>query len=115
MKILIIDDEPNISLLLREILTAFGYEVGTTTSGKEGLELIFSSNYSIVFSDYMMPDLSGKEIFFALQKSEMKNKPHFIMTTALDKQKIFGEVGKEIRILEKPFRVEQLRRIIESL
>ena len=58
-KILIIEDEPAIRDILRELLTAAGYEVEEAADGLEGVEKFRAGSFSLVLLDLMLPKLDG--------------------------------------------------------
>lgn len=59
VKILIIDDEPDILFTLKEICNYCGYEAITTTSGKEGYQIVQAQKPNMVIVDYHMPEWDG--------------------------------------------------------
>lgn len=61
-KILIIDDEINIGLLLTKFLIKNNFEVFTTTTGNSALELLNRKTFDLILCDYRLEDTSGKEI-----------------------------------------------------
>lgn len=69
MKVLIIDDSPDITDLLVKVLSAIGHQVSFTNSGRGGLELIESGKFDAVFLDIAMPDFSGLDVIDELVKS----------------------------------------------
>ena len=60
-KILIIDDEPHILLMLKKMLERSGYEVDLAANGIEGIELFKKSQPDLVISDIIMPEKEGLE------------------------------------------------------
>lgn len=58
-RILVIDDEEIIRVLLREILNQAGYYVATAAGGQEGLDLLEREPFDLVIADMVMPDLDG--------------------------------------------------------
>jgi len=58
-KILVVDDEPNFTRLVEEILTHNGYEVFTASDGQEALRLLFAHKPELVLLDVMMPKMDG--------------------------------------------------------
>jgi two-component system cell cycle response regulator len=66
-KILVIDDQPDSILILREHLRRAGYDVYTAASGKAGLELAVQVKPDAILLDIMMPDMDGYEVCGALQ------------------------------------------------
>ncbi len=61
-RVLVVDDEPGIGNILRIKLRLSGYEVITTTSGAEAIELIKTQQPDVVLCDIFMPDVSGMEV-----------------------------------------------------
>ena len=76
-KILIIDDERSIRRALREILEFEEFEVYEAENGQEGLDLLKTNQYDLVFCDIKMPILDGMEVLEAIKKTE--NDTPFIM------------------------------------
>src|ERR1700742_63097 len=61
-KILIIDDEVNVALLLSKFLTRNGFDVATASSGASGLEQLNVGNFNLVLCDYRLEDTDGREM-----------------------------------------------------
>src|ERR1700744_3832545 len=61
-KILIIDDEVNVALLLSKFLTRNGFEVSTASSGTSGLEYLKNGAFNLVLCDYRLEDTDGREM-----------------------------------------------------
>ena len=57
--ILVVDDDRHILELVKEYLVRFNLTADTTSSGKAALEMVQKRPYDIVFSDLMMPEISG--------------------------------------------------------
>ncbi len=60
-KIMVVDDEPDITFIVKETLTREGYDVIVANNGKEALEKIKSEDPDLVLLDVMMPELDGWE------------------------------------------------------
>src|ERR1700761_1193091 len=61
-KILIIDDEVNVALLLSKFLTRNGFDVATASSGASGLEQLKAGEFNLVLCDYRLEDTDGREM-----------------------------------------------------
>src|SRR5471030_2247414 len=61
-KILIIDDEVNVALLLSKFLTRNGFEVTTASTGTMGMEYLKSGNFNLVLCDFRLEDTDGREM-----------------------------------------------------
>ncbi len=62
VRLLVIDDEEIIRILLTEILTEDGYRVTTAKDGIEGVELLKQNRYDLIISDMVMPGMNGIEV-----------------------------------------------------
>lgn len=80
-KILIVEDEPSIQSVLKELLTDAGYDTATASDGVEALERFQRDKYDLVLLDIMMPELDGYSVCKAIR--ETSGTP-VIMLTALD-------------------------------
>ena len=67
LRALILDDEPTVLELLKEVFTVEGFSVDTTTRGDEALKLIENEDYDIIISDIKIPDMDGKEFYHNLK------------------------------------------------
>jgi len=67
-KVLIIDDDRDICLLLSKFLEKNGYETDTAYTGAGGLAKFKDGNFDIVISDYRLGDKSGKEVLLEIKK-----------------------------------------------
>lgn len=68
-KILVIDDEKNIRISLKEILDFEGHSVDVAEDGKSGLEMISTSTYDLIFCDIKMPQMDGLEVLEKINES----------------------------------------------
>lgn len=67
-KILVIDDEASIRVLLAKILEREGFFVITASDGKEGMEKINTEKVDLVVTDLIMPGKEGVEVIMELRK-----------------------------------------------
>jgi len=112
-KILIVDDEPHIRMLIGQTLEELedeGVDFFTAENGEQALEIINEENPQLVFLDVMMPKLNGMEVCRRVKKELALNDVYVILLTAkgqeLDRQK-GQEVGADL-YLTKPFDPEIL-------
>ncbi len=61
-KILIIDDEVNVAILLTKFLSRNGFEVSSASSGASGLELLKNGEFNLVRCDFRLEDTEGREM-----------------------------------------------------
>jgi DNA-binding response OmpR family regulator len=82
IKILVIDDDTAITELLSMLLKTHGFEVITTNSGREGIQLAMDEAPNVVLLDLMMPDKDGWEVSKAVRK--FSNVPILILSAIND-------------------------------
>jgi diguanylate cyclase (GGDEF)-like protein len=61
-RILVVDDEQSLRIIISQVLADDGYEVTVAANGEEGLEIFQKNPYPIVFTDIVMGDLNGLEL-----------------------------------------------------
>ena len=66
--ILIIDDEPKIRLVLRELFELEGYTVTEASNGCEGMALFHEKKIDLILTDLFMPEQEGLETIYKLKK-----------------------------------------------
>ncbi len=98
MKILIVDDDPNLRQLYGVELEEEGYEIVLAASGKEALEKFDTESPDIVTLDILMPGMDGIEV---LRKMKEKN-PELpvIMSTAYDYRDDFSVWASEAYVVK---------------
>ena len=68
-KILIVDDEISIGLLLCKFLTKNGFEVSNVTTGRTVLQILEKERFDLVLCDYRLDDTDGKEILIHIKEN----------------------------------------------
>ncbi len=98
--VLVVDDEPSIGKVLRIKLGLSGYEVITTTSGAEAVELVRTQEPDVMLLDVLMPGVSGMDV---LERVRVFSKvPVIIFTGRPDIVQIALKLGANDYIA-KPF------------
>ena len=112
-KILIVDDEAHIRMLIEQTLEELedeGVEFLTAENGEDALEIIQEEKPMLVFLDVMMPKMNGMEVCRRVKKELGMNDVFIILLTAkgqeLDRQKGL-DVGADV-YMTKPFDPEVL-------
>jgi len=112
-KILIVDDEAHIRMLIEQTLEELeeeGVTFFTAVNGEEALAMIVEEKPQIVFLDVMMPKMNGIEVCRRVKKEHGLNEVYIVLLTAkgqeLDRQK-GQEVGADV-YMTKPFDPESL-------
>jgi YesN/AraC family two-component response regulator len=69
-KILVIDDEYSIAIMLKKMLEKAGHEVEIALNGNEGLNLFDKFQPELLITDIVMPEKEGLELIFDLRKKK---------------------------------------------
>jgi DNA-binding response OmpR family regulator len=113
-KILVIDDESEITQIVEAFLSNAGYEVATENSSVMGIELAKQFRPDLILLDIMMPNMDGYEICDELKKSKETATVPVIFLTGKDSRDDKGrsfQVGGDM-FVKKPFSCERLLEII---
>jgi excisionase family DNA binding protein len=115
VEILVIDDEPVIGELLRASLGMCGYRVTTTTSSRQGLELVAARRFDLIFLDLVMPELDGSEVFRRIREVD-RDTTVAIVTAYSDSElmKKAMEYGPFL-VIRKPFAIVEVIEAVRSL
>lgn len=116
-KILIVEDEEPLSLLLRYNLEAEGYTVGVCARGDEAELLLQESQPDLLLLDWMLPGLSGIELCRRLRaRSETERMP-IIMLTARgeESERIRGLATGADDYVVKPFSIPELMARVRAI
>ena len=113
--ILIVEDEPNLGLSIKEGLIEYGFDAIYVSSVEDALNLLSNKHFDLVLSDIVMPEKSGVD-FLSSVRSKGNNTP-FVFLTALGStdDKVNGlELGAD-DYLVKPFEFRELIARIKSV
>lgn len=114
-KILIVEDEPNMSRGLKDNLEFEGYEVDIADNGASGLKLILSNSYALIVMDVMMPEMSGLDVCKKVREAGVAV-PIILLTAKSEEiDKVLGlELGADDYIT-KPFSLRELLARIKAV
>ena len=117
VQILVVDDDREMVVLLRDFLTQQGYVVATATSGKSALSSVKKGNPrtpQLVLSDVKMSPINGLELTAALQL-EHPNLPIILFSAYSDGglAQAATEAGARV-FINKPFGLTQMAELIEK-
>ena len=116
-KILIIDDEKELSDVLKKYLTLKGYSVTTAYNGKDGIADAKKNGYNIIIADIKLPDINGVEVIKAIGKID--DRARFLIITGYT---ITGEISDLIEsskrvhgYIFKPFKPDHLEEKLKEI
>jgi two-component system alkaline phosphatase synthesis response regulator PhoP len=114
-KILVIDDEPEITDIIETFLENAGYKVKSENSSIIGIERAISLLPDLILLDIMMPVMDGYEVCKELKKNRETSRIPVIFLTGKDARSDEGrsfEVGGDL-FIKKPFSCERLLEIVK--
>lgn len=114
-KILIVDDNPNMSVLLSDILEIFEYEGNRASDGQEALDKLKTNDFAMVFTDLRMPKMDGIDLLKAI-KNEYPSLPVVVITGySLGETQNILLSQKADGFLNKPFKVDDIEDLLQKL
>lgn len=114
--LLVVDDEPDITFTLREILREAGYNVSTAQSSSDAMGLLKRYSYDAVITEIDLEE-AGRGLQLALTAKQMKTQPLVILSMAFLEEKLLRR-AMELRInyvLQKPIDLSELRQALDRL
>lgn len=115
--ILIVDDAPELLLLLRKLVARMGYQVEVASGAGAALEILRTKTVDLLLTDWAMPGMSGGELIATLKGDERLREIPTIVLTGHDtenERRAAEAVGCD-RFLVKPIMRDKLQRIINEL
>jgi DNA-binding response OmpR family regulator len=118
MRVVCIEDEPEMIDLVRLILSRKGFEVIGADGGVEGLETVRREKPDLVLLDLMMPDMDGWEVYQQIKADEeLRTIPVVVVTAkAQSIDKVLGlHIAKVDDYITKPFGPQELLESVEKI
>ena len=114
-QILIVEDEPNMRLGLKDNLEFEGYKVSVANDGSQGLAAIVSNHYDLVLLDIMLPELSGFDVCRIARERGVPTPIILLTAKGEEIDKVLGlELGADDYIT-KPFGLRELLARIKAV
>jgi CheY-like chemotaxis protein len=111
-RVLVVEDEKAIAMLLKQIVRGIGADVEVAHDGAEGLAKIRASRPDLLLLDLIMPVMSGEELLTALeQEGLLEGLPVVVIST---KETIDGLDQLDLPRLVKPFETAEVRRVVRE-
>ncbi len=109
-KVLIVDDEPNLTRSMAFILRKEGYDIETAANGEEAIEKVWKIKPHLILLDIMMPKKNGYEVCHEIREEIELRDIYIIMLTAKG-QEVDREKGMDMgadEFITKPFSPSQI-------
>ena len=115
--VLVVDDDPDIQIMLQEVLQDEGYNVRLASNGREALEHVERERPDLIVLDLMMPVMDGRQFyqqFRARHHVEHARVPVLLVSAGHSLRETARELGTD-GYLPKPFDLDVLVRQVERL
>ena len=111
--VLLVEDQPDVRLLLRVALESRGYNVLETSHGPDALAAVehFSGHIHLLVTDMVMPEMSGSELASAL-RSDFPGLPTLYLSGMMDDPVRDGNSNEAF--LQKPFKMPKVRELLDT-
>jgi CheY-like chemotaxis protein len=113
-KILVVDDNGFLRIVVSEMLSRLGYSVSSTDSGEDGLSVFLENEFDMVISDYEMPGMDGVAFACSIKKFS-PGIPVVIMTGAGRETVLFRKSTAVDAVISKPFTLAEIDKTIKNL
>lgn len=118
-KVLIVEDNKDITEMIQAMLESSPYTCVTANSGQECLDLVKNQNFDLILLDMAMPEMSGVEVLTKMKENNTARETKIVIITAspmyteMDVKRIRADYGAIERV-KKPFTDTELLAIIEK-
>jgi two-component system chemotaxis response regulator CheY len=112
IKILLVDDQPLIRKIVRDILAQLGYmNVEEAENGQDALEKLKAKKFDLIFLDWNMPVMQGIDVLRELRKMPAyKDTPVIMLTAEAEKEKVITAIQEGVtNYIVKPFKPATLK------
>ena len=118
-KILIVDDEDSVLMLLSEILSQDNHDITVAKTGAEGIEKYHTDNFELVITDLVMPEKTGLDLIMEIRKANPDIKVIAIsggggIQGRFDYLPIAKLIGA-LEVVKKPFQISDVKDAVARL
>ena len=115
LRILIVEDEEHLAVLLAEVLGREGHVAETTSDGRSGLTRALSEDFDLLVVDWMLPDLDGVQVVKRLRAAEVRVPILMLTARTQVEDRVEGLDAGADDYLPKPFAFPELLARVRAL
>ena len=108
IKILLVEDEATLAIIIRDTLNSQGFQVITAENGERGLQLFFHERPDVVVADVMMPNMDGLEMVKRIRNKDVTTPILFLTALSETEDVVRGFEAGANDYLRKPFGMLEL-------
>jgi DNA-binding response OmpR family regulator len=116
-KALVVDDEPGVASLFKDILSEYNFEVEVVDNGVKAYEYLKKNDYDLVITDMKMPLLNGRKLYQKIKDEKLINPRKVILTSGdvlgYDTMEFMGK--EKVKFLVKPFKIKEFLNLIDRV
>ena len=114
-KVLVVDDDDLVRMTVRLVLQHNGYQVDEATDGNAGFRAMRDTEYDLVITDIIMPEMNGRELARQLTAIHPEMSALYI-SGYTDRAEAGGTtIDSDMNFLQKPFRLDVLGRRLRDI
>ncbi len=114
-KILFVDDDPQILAIVEQFLARCGFDITTESNGLKAIEKVKNDQYSVMFTDLMMPDISGMELLKQVKAVSPATEVIVVSGYGTIESAIEAMKLGSYDFLQKPINFDRFRILIERI
>ena len=115
IKILLVEDETTLAIIIRDTLNSQGFQVITAENGERGLQLFFHERPDVLVADVMMPNMDGFEMVKRIRNKDVTTPILFLTALSETEDVVRGFEAGANDYLRKPFGMLELIVRIKAL
>jgi DNA-binding NtrC family response regulator len=113
--ILVVDDEPDLRMMLSQILTGAGYEIKEAADGEEAITLLKKQKFDAAFLDIQMPIVDGIKVLKYIKENRLPTKAIMLTGYADLKHAMEAKEFGARDFIGKPYKIEDILSTIERV
>jgi signal transduction histidine kinase/CheY-like chemotaxis protein len=113
-RVLVVDDEPAVRVVLSRFLTLWGLQVTTVANGTAALDQLTHQRYNLVFSDLGMAGMNGWELLAAVKKHDPGIRTFLVTGWGEQIEARRAQRRGADHVIAKPFQQEELRALVQA-
>lgn len=113
LRILLVEDDPDVAAIASEMLEFVGHHVTIATDGRRGLDIALQESPEMVITDFMMPQMSGLDLINSLRSNGYDGP--IVLCSAIDEPFLPPHTARYEAFLRKPYNLQALMHSIEAI
>lgn len=117
IKILLVDDEPNVRATIKELLVFKNYDVKSAADGQQALDMLDYWMPDLILCDMVMPVMNGSELFDHIKRNSTFSQIPFVFLSAKNEVELIQQCLRDGAddFLVKPFKIDELIILVTTI